>query len=178
MVRTRISNRAVTHEYELKDQKGRLRISMYPGVGSMKYNFAASYYNDNRDELASVSFGCDGIEKMQIYNIQKSNSIFVNDFKHLGTELLSDAIIDTIYRREVPVKEIYGTMSKADRDNGNWRKSVPFYINFPKYFKAFNLEFYLYDDHGNEVDLERDIDQIVNEMYESDKEYKFVYKIK
>lgn len=172
----KVTLHSLKDEITMEEQKRRLKVSMYPGVGDMKYNFAVSYIH-NKDEIASVNFGCDGKGKMKIDNIQKSNSIFVKDFKHLGTEILSDAIIDTVYRREVPVTEIYGYLVTPDKNNGNWKKSIPFYIDFPSYFKAFALELHIYDTEGNEVDLKKNKEQVIKEMYESNKEYKFVYTV-
>lgn len=159
------------------EEKSFLKISVYPGIGDMQYNYAASYFR-YKDELASVSFGfTESTNTMKIFNIQKSSNVHVNEYKYIATELFSDILIDTVCRREYDVKRIIGKLAYPDRDNGNWKKSVPFYINFPKYCRRFNLTLHIYDKKGNELNLNRALKDILDEMYNSGLEYKFIYDV-
>jgi len=159
------------------DEKAYIKISIYPSTGDMQYNYGASYYNDS-DELASVSFGfTKSTNAMKIFNIQKSNNVHISKYKYIATELLSDVLIDTVCRQEYDVKQIIGKLAYPDRDNGNWKRSIPFYINFPKYCRRFNLTLHIYDKEENELDLTRRIEDILKEMYNSGLEYKFKYDI-
>lgn len=98
--------------------------------------------------------------------------------EHLCTELLNSMLFDIFCKWDVIPQRIQGKLAATDSKNGNWKRSIPFYQNFPKYLEKrlpYSLTFSIIDDQGYAIPAEKyeNIDQFVDE-YEG-KELHFLY---
>lgn len=76
-------------------------------------------------------------------------------------------------------KKITGTLAYTDSFNGNWKKSIPFYRNFPKYLEArlpYTLTFGITDKDGYVIpsDKYEDIDEFMKEYTGEDLKFFYV----
>lgn len=60
-------------------------------------------------------------------------------------------LYDILCKWDIIPEKITGTLAYTDSFNGNWKKSIPFYRNFPKYLEArlpYTLTFGITDKDG------------------------------
>lgn len=74
---------------------------------------------------------------------------------HMGTNLLSDVLMDVYFRQNVHFISVDGYLSSKDAKNNNWLTSIPFYRNFPKYMNRdfpYRLTFTLWNKDSNDAE--------------------------
>ena len=132
-------------------------------------------------ELAHCLFQLSADEKiLYIDNIARAVS-YPPDFKreHLCTELINAMLYDIFYRWDIIPEKITGRLVCTDSYNGNWKKSIPFYRNFPKYLESrlpYTLTFGITDKDGYIIPSNKyeDIDEFIKEYTEEDLKFFYV----
>lgn len=102
-------------------------------------------YNENAKDLGYCI--CQ-LNKEKLY-IEEIAVIRANDYfhefgnAHIGTNILSDVLIDVYFRQNKRFSMVTGVLKHEDARNRNWKKSIPFYRSFPNYINP-NLPFSIY----------------------------------
>lgn len=79
-------------------------------------------------------------------------------FEHLGTRIVIDMLIDMVYRLNYQIVRMDAWLSYADNLNGNWKRSLPFYINLPKWISAvLPCEIQLYIKDCNKISIDQNV---------------------
>lgn len=147
-----------------------------PGGSSYQYTF---HYR--KWELAHCIFQLSADEKiLYIESLARAIS-YPPEFKqeHLCTELLNAMLYDILCKWDIIPEKITGTLAYTDSFNGNWKKSIPFYRNFPKYLEArlpYTLTFGITDKDGYVIpsDKYEDIDEFMKEYTGEDLKFFYV----
>lgn len=98
-----------------------------------------------------------------IFNLSKQNYLIIDQFEtkdkyhifrkpypdiYIGTELFNYVLL-SLQNSNIEFDYIYGKLSSADAQNGNWKLSIPFYANFCNHLNPninYRLSFYISED--------------------------------
>lgn len=97
------------------------------------------YYWYNGNEMCDLSGNwiCEK-NRFHILHItrDKTPDYSTQGFEHLGTKLMIDTMTDLRFRLKADIHEVTGTLSSADNIRGNWKRSIPFYMDLPKWISS------------------------------------------